>query len=632
MVIKVADTLTIESKKRKAEPNPFLFGSLENFFKLSLDMFFIAGFDGYFKQMNPMCEKILGYTTKEFFSQRWIEFIHPEDKQSTLEQLQKLTTGTDTSSFENRYRCKDGSYKWLLWNVSACQDEQLIYAVVHDRTQCKQAEIAHQESQDCFRLLVEGIEDYGIVLLDPVGYIVSWNAGAQSIKQYQASEMVGKHVSCLYNPEDISLGKLEQALEVAALQGRFEEEGWRSRKDGSRFWAQIVITSFYSDCGELRGFVKVIRDLTEGQLIQESLQKEHEDLEKRVAERTADLTKALELLQQEITERKRTEAALRESKTRLKKQAEQLESETRQAKSLLQELQRTHAQLIQTEKMSSLGQLIAGVAHEINNPVGFIYSNVDYASCYVKDLIRLVELYNFHYPQPVYQIQAERKAIDLDFLMVDLPKLLSSMKVGATRIRQVVLSLQNFLRAEQAKMKPVDIHQGLDSSLLLLQHRLKGTSDRPEITIFKRYGLLPLVECFAGQVNQVFMNLLTNAVDVLEVSANAEESPRCITITTAVEEISTEHPGMSSSEKIPHVVIRIADNGPGMTEEVCRRLFDPFFTTKPVGKGTGLGLSISYHIVVDRHGGQLTCSSELGKGAEFSLAIPIRQFREVGVC
>ncbi len=625
MVIKVADTLTIESKKRKAEPNPFLFGSLENFFKLSLDMFFIAGFDGYFKQMNPMCEKILGYTTKEFFSQRWIDFIHPEDKQSTLEQLQKLTTGTDTSSFENRYRCKDGSYKWLLWNVSACQDEQLIYAVAHDRTEFKQAEIAHQESQDCFRLLVEGIEDYGIVLLDPVGYIVSWNVGAQSIKQYQASEMVGKHVSCLYNPEDISLGKLEQALEVAALQGRFEEEGWQSRKDGSRFWAQIVITSFYSDCGELRGFVKVIRDLTEGQLIQEALQKEHDDLEKRVAERTADLTKALELLQQEITERKRTEAALRESKTRLKKQAEQLESETRHAKSLLQELQRTHAQLIQTEKMSSLGQLIAGVAHEINNPVGFIYSNVDYASCYVKDLIRLVELYNFHYPQPVYQIQAERKAIDLDFLMVDLPKLLSSMKVGATRIRQVVLSLQNFLRAEQAKMKPVDIHQGLDSSLLLLQHRLKGTSDRPEITIFKRYGLLPLVECFAGQINQVFMNLLTNAVDVLEVSANVQESPRCITITTAVEEISTEHPGMSSSEKIPHVVIRIADNGPGMTEEVCRRLFDPFFTTKPVGKGTGLGLSISYHIVVDRHGGQLTCSSELGKGAEFSLAIPIRQ-------
>ncbi|MFB8789360.1 MAG: ATP-binding protein, partial [Potamolinea sp.] len=143
--------------------------------------------------------------------------------------------------------------------------------------------------------------------------------------------------------------------------------------------------------------------------------------------------------------------------------------------------------------------------------------------------------------------------------------------------------------------------------------------------------LLPLVECFAGQINQVFMNLLTNAVDVLEVSANVQESPRCITITTAVEEISTEHPGMSSSEKIPHVVIRIADNGPGMTEQVCRRLFDPFFTTKPVGKGTGLGLSISYHIVVERHGGQLTCSSELGKGAEFSIAIPIRQFQGTGV-
>jgi signal transduction histidine kinase len=281
--------------------------------------------------------------------------------------------------------------------------------------------------------------------------------------------------------------------------------------------------------------------------------------------------------------------------------------------------------------MSSLGQLIAGIAHEINNPVGFIYSNVDYATCYVKDLIRLLELYNFHYPQPVSQIQAERKAIDLDFLVVDLPKLLSSMKVGATRIRQVVLSLQNFLRPEQAKMKPVDIHQGLDSTLLLLQHRLKGTGDRPEISVLKQYGQLPLVECFAGQINQVFMNLLTNAVDVLEVSADLQDFQRCISISTAVEEISTEHPGMSVSQNTPHVVIRITDNGPGMTEEICRRLFDPFFTTKPVGKGTGLGLSISYHIVVERHGGQLTCCSELGKGAQFSIAIPIRQFQETGI-
>jgi signal transduction histidine kinase len=219
-------------------------------------------------------------------------------------------------------------------------------------------------------------------------------------------------------------------------------------------------------------------------------------------------------------------------------------------------------------------------------------------------------------------------AIDFEFLMADMPKLLSSMKVGANRLRQIVLSLQNFLRAEQAEMKPINIHEGIDSTLLILQHRLKPTDEHPEITVVKEYGPLPLVECYAGQINQVFMNLLTNAIDVLEVLPNVQDSPRCITISTDVQEISREFAGVSSEEKIPHAVIRITDNGPGMSEDVCHRLFEPFFTTKPVGKGTGLGLSISYQIVVEKHGGQLTCISEPGKGAEFIVALPVQQRQE----
>jgi signal transduction histidine kinase len=219
------------------------------------------------------------------------------------------------------------------------------------------------------------------------------------------------------------------------------------------------------------------------------------------------------------------------------------------------------------------------------------------------------------------------EAIDFNFLMADMPKLMSSMKVGATRLRQIVLSLQNFLRAEQTEMKPIDLHEGLDSTLLILRHRLQESAELPEIKVIKEYGSLPLVEGLAGQINQVFMHLLTNAIDVLNTSPDLKQ-PREIKIYTGIEEISTEQASISTPKKMPYAVIRITDTGPGINEEVCRRLFDPFFTTKPPGKGTGLGLSISYQIIVETHGGQLTCVSESGKGTQFIIALPIRQTSE----
>ncbi len=625
MAIQAIDTLTSRSQGCTAEPNSLTSGSVGKFFTLTFDLFFIVGSDGYFKQMNPMCGKVLGFTNQEFLSQRWIEFVHPEDQPSTLEQLQKLVIVTDTLQFENRVRCKDGSYKWLMWNVTSCREQQLTYAVARDITNCKQAEEAQRQSEELFRLLVEGVDDYAIIMLDPRGCIISWNTGAERIKKYQASEIIGQHVSRFYTSEDIQRGKPKQALEIAAREGRFEDEGWRVRKDGSQFWANVVITALRDKDGKLRGFARVTRDITERKLSQEALQQAHDELEKRVEERTAELIQANERLKQEIAEHEQTEAALRQSKARLKEQAKQLEAETQHATALLQQLQRTQTQLIHTEKMSSLGQLVAGVAHEINNPVGFIYCNLDYATCYIKDLMRLVELFCFHYPKPVAQIQAEMKAVDFDFLMSDLPKLLSSMKVGANRLRKIVLSLQNFLRAEQVEIKPIDIHEGIDSTLMLLQHRLKATAERPEITVLKEYNTVPLVEGYAGQLNQVFMNLLTNAIDVLETSSDARDIPRNITISTSVKEIRREFPGSRIEQNVPHVVIRIADNGPGISKEVFHKLFDPFFTTKPVGKGPGLGLSISYQIVVEKHGGQLTCTSEPGKGAEFLVVIPVQQ-------
>lgn len=310
---------------------------------------------------------------------------------------------------------------------------------------------------------------------------------------------------------------------------------------------------------------------------------------------------------------------MRESEAQLRQQAQQLEL-------ALQELQRTQTQLIQTEKMSSLGQLVAGVAHEINNPISFIYGNLPHAKQYIQDLLHLMQLYQRHYPEGIGEVQAYAEEIEFEYLLADLPRILESMEQGATRIRDIVLSLRNFCRLDEAQMKSVDIHEGLNSTLLILQNQLREQLERPAITICQTYGELPAVECYAGLLNQVFLNILSNAIDALEAGVGhflGVNDPGTGAINNQIPTIQI------STEVVHHktVRIRIRDNGPGMTEEIRRRLFDPFFTTKPVGRGTGLGLSISYEIIVNQHGGQLKCFSEPGKGAEFVIEIPIHQSR-----
>ena len=370
-------------------------------------------------------------------------------------------------------------------------------------------------------------------------------------------------------------------------------------------------------------------EIVERQRAESKLLKAQALLQIQVEERTAQLTQANARLKQDIVERQRVEVALRQSEARLKKQATKL-------KLALAELHSYQTQLIQKEKMSSLGQLVAGIAHEINNPINFVYGNIGYASQYMEDIMQLLELYNKHYPQPVPEIQQRSKEIDVDFVRNDLPKLLNSMKQGADRIRDLVLSLRNFSRLDEAEMKSVNLHDGLDSTLRILQNQLKATPGRAEITVVKEYGNLPIVECYAGQLNQVFMNLLSNAIDALEDSRmlNSQlgigNSPLpvaspSITIQTGIKNVKSSENTSQSSSLTPHAVIRIADNGSGMTESVRRRLFDPFFTTKSVGKGTGLGLSISYQIVVKKHGGRITCISAPGQGTEFVIEIPILQ-------
>ncbi len=297
-----------------------------------------------------------------------------------------------------------------------------------------------------------------------------------------------------------------------------------------------------------------------------------------------------------------------------------LEQKAQELQTALQEVSSAQAQLVQSEKMSSLGQLVAGVAHEINNPVNFIHGNLGYLEGYTQNLVKLVQVYQQSCPDISPALQAILNDIELDFLVEDVAKILNSMKVGTDRIREIVLSLRNFSRLDESECKAVDIHEGIDSTLMILQHRLKATAKRPEIQILKQYAQLPLVECYPGQLNQVLMNLLANAIDALEESNQGRSfqeiatRPNTITIQTQ----------LSQSDWIR---IAIADNGMGISEAVRSRLFDPFFTTKVVGQGTGLGLSISYQIVTEKHGGNIWCDSTLGQGTKFVIEIPVIQLK-----
>ncbi|MDM9580251.1 ATP-binding protein [Nostoc sp. GT001] len=313
----------------------------------------------------------------------------------------------------------------------------------------------------------------------------------------------------------------------------------------------------------------------------------------------------------ESDNRKIAEEALRQSEMQLRQQTQQLEL-------ALFELQRTQTQMLQSEKMSSLGQLVAGVAHEINNPVNFIYGNIAPAHDYIQDLLNLINLYQEYYPYPVPVIQSQIAAIDLDFLIADLLKLLSSMKIGAERIRQIVLSLRNFSRLDEAEYKAVDIHEGIDSTLLILENRLKTKPNCLGIEIVKEYGNLPLIECYAGQLNQVFMNILTNAIDALE-ERDEQHTQQQIRQFPSVIQIRTEIINHNQ------IAIKISDNGLGIPEKIKQRIFDPFFTTKPIGKGTGMGMSISYQIVTKNHYGTLECISSPYQGTTFVIIIPLKQ-------
>ncbi len=525
---------------------------------------------------NRALHKLLGYSEQEL---RQRTFAHPEDIAADSNLFQELLAGTRSSyQLEKRYFHKNGNLVWGRVSVSLVRDRtgSPLFAVsmVEDITAAKQTEAQLLRISKAVENASDAIAIADTLLVE-FTYI---NPAFCQMFGYTLEQLNAAGGFAILFPDP---KVVHEVLAIAVSGQSWQGEVEMVSRRGKTKQIALRTDAIKDEKGEVVGAIAI-----------------HSD----------------------ITERKQADKALQLSEARANIKAKELEQ-------ALRDLQDTQAQLVQTEKMSSLGQLVAGVAHEINNPVNFITGNISYACDYIEDLLRVVNLYQQHYPQPVEAIQAELEEIDLDFLIKDFPRLLNSMKVGADRINQIVLSLRNFSRNDKGEMKLADIHEGIDNTLMILQNRLKAKGVSPDIEIIKEYGTLPLVECYVGQLNQVFMNLISNAIDALE--SGREEAQEKLNFGTNRQsnhphiplpsiEIRTEVRGNN------WVAIYIKDNGPGMTDEVRQKLFNPFFTTKPMGKGTGLGLSISYQIVVEKHGGQLQCFSVLGEGTEFIIEIPIR--------
>jgi hypothetical protein len=531
-----------------------------------------------FFYVNEAACQLLGYSREELLSMS----IHDVDlnfpTQSWSEHWEELKSQS-SFTLESTNRASDGRIFPIELSVNYLEFNGQEYncVFVRDISDRKQAEEALRESEERFRNLVESTSDF-IWEVDENALYTYVSPQIRDILGYEVAEVVGKTPFDLMPPEEAYRVAEMISNQVALQRPLTNLENTNLHKDGHLVVLETSGVPFFDKAGNFKGYRGIDRD---------------------------------------ITKRKQTEEAIRQSKAQLQQQAAQLEQTLRQLKN-------TQAQLIQTEKMSSLGQLMAGVAHEINNPVSFIYGNINHARRYTADLLKLIRLYQDIYPQSSPAIEEEIEAIDLNFIEEDFPRLLGSMEVGSKRIQRIVESLRNFSRFDEATIKQVDIHQGIDSTLMLLQSRLTQHLIPAAIQVIKNYGNLPLVECYPGHLNQVFMNILNNAIDALD-EANSRKSPLETETDPSTIRICTEFSQESTSN--PQVVIRIADNGGGMTEEVRLRAFDPFFTTKPVGEGAGLGLAISYQIIVELHKGQLHCNSSPGEGTELVIQIPIEQSR-----
>ncbi len=528
----------------------------------SNDLIYTLDADYCFTYISPQFTEMWGYAAEEFIHQSFTPLIHPDDMPIAIDSIQTMfATGERQTEIELRTLHKDGTLFWITCsNIPVKNDQGQVIGwqgTARDISDRK----AFEEAQSRLTAILDNTSDFvGISNMD--GKQLYMNAAGRHMLEIPTDQSIVGRPLDDHLPSWAKSIVLNEAIPTALRNGVWQGETALLTHTGREFPVSQVVIAHKGTDGEVDYLSTIVRDIT----------------------------------------------AQKQAETALKQKAEELEQ-------TLEELQRTQLQMIQSEKLSSLGQLVAGVAHEINNPVNFIHGNIKPMTEYTQDLIDLVDLYQTTYPSPSVDIEEKIEDIDLEFLKEDSPKILTSMQVGTERIRQIVGSLKNFSRLDEAECKEANIHEGLDSTLLILENRIKATSERPAIQIEKDYSDLPLVSCYPGQLNQVFMNILANALDALEDRdrdrslAEIKQHPSTITI-------QTRRVG------VEHVAIVIADNGPGIPEAVRQRIFDPFFTTKPVGKGTGIGMSISHQIITEKHGGQIQCLSELGQGTEFIIQIP----------
>ncbi|MEP6500433.1 PAS domain S-box protein [Microcoleus vaginatus ZQ-A4] len=533
-----------------------------------------------FPYISPACREVFELEPEDVMQNAALigNLIHPDDRQSHDESVAISAQTLQPWQWEGRMVLPSGKIRWLqiMSRPEARENGACFWdGIAVDVTDRKQAELALQESQQFIQKVASATP--GILYLYDLEEQrnIYTNTSMLALLGYTSDEITAMDSSLmpqLIHPEDLPKIVKHHASFAGIEDGETKEIEYRVRgADGQLLWLQSRDSIFSRNAD---GQAKVIIGVS-----------------------------------QDITIRKQAEEALRQSEGREREKARDLES-------ALLELRSTQTQLIQTEKMSSLGQLVAGIAHEINNPVNFIHANIDYLNQYTKELLDLVTLYEQEYPEPNSKIVDRIQEIDLDFMAEDLRKLVGSMQVGTERIRQIVLSLRNFSRLDESAMKPVDIHVGIESTLLILQHRLKSRDNHPEIEVIKEFGKLPLVECYASQLNQVFMNIIANGIDAIEERYHHLSVPQSETKSGRIA-IST---GVTPQNTVR---VEISDNGTGIPEGIVDRIFNPFFTTKAVGKGTGLGMSIAHSIVVEKHKGKIECISSIGCGTTFKIEIPI---------